>query len=405
MEKMFLELRIDIKKDNLSMMKKFDAVVGDTEQLRKEVAELRRNQHDTDTAVSSIDTKQQIQDGAVDSVVRDVENLREQVKILHNVVRKHDQINLLSELQDERQKLNSVRNNLLISGMDEVAEEDQTATAELVTDLFSQSMKMGKKIELTAERIGKATPRTVLVKLKNSQDKAEIFKHAKELKNIRNNKDGEIYVNSQLPPKLQEQKRWYRYLIKFNANQTTGKRNLTIKNGNLMVDGGQFFPAVVPPGTGETVFPLDERHVNAMKLHKGHDIKYGRCSFVGYSVLVRNIGDVRAAYTKVRRMNAEALSVVCGYRLPGLDFVHLRGCADDNEHGAGRCVYFTLENADVFNRAVFVVRRFGNKHLGPIRFKLIKDAAESAMGVHSASLPMTVTSRHIVKMSWMWNKK
>ena len=57
---------------------------------------------------------------------------------------------------------------------------------------------------VSAVRIGQAKPKAILVKLKNGKDKSDIFKHAKNLKEVRNSKDGEIYINSQLPPQLQD---------------------------------------------------------------------------------------------------------------------------------------------------------------------------------------------------------
>ena len=274
-----------------------------------------------------------------------------------------------------------MQGNLLISGLDEATDEAVSTTAEMVTDLFSQTMKVSRKIQIqSAVRIGKATPRTVLVKLQDSTDKGDIFKAAKNLKTVRNSHDGEIYVNSQLPAKLQEQKRWYRYLMKYNHSLTgTGKRTLSIKRGELYVDGAQYRPAVMPPSSAEVMFPLDPQHVDKVRLTRGEDFRKGNCKFVAYSMYAQTVADVRAAYTKVSRLNSAALHIAVGYRLAGADYISCRGCADDGEYGAGRTIYKVLEDANEFNQAIFVVRFYGNKHLGPIRFQLIADAARSAM--------------------------
>ena len=55
------------------------------------------------------------------------------------------------------------------------------------------------------------------------------------------------------------------------------------------------------------------------------------------------------------------------------------GAIDDNEHGAGRTVYFIMEENDIYNRAIFLVRHYGNKHLGPARFQAMKDAVRSVI--------------------------
>ena len=168
--------------------------------------------------------------------------------------------------------------------------------------------------------------------------------------------------------------------MRHNASLTgTNKLTLSMKRGELMVGDKTFIPAVRPPTIQDTVFPIDEKHIEKTKLQKGEEKKKGWCKFVGYSAEARNLADVRAAYTKVTRLNPSALSIACAYRLPGIDFLHLRGCVDDDEHGAGRAIYFLLEDSNIFNRVVFVVRYFGNRHIGPVRFQLIKDAARSAI--------------------------
>ena len=62
-----------------------------------------------------------------------------------------------------------------------------------------------------------------------------------------------------------------------------------------------------------------------------------------------------------------------------MDHISLCGYEDDDEHGAGCTIYKVLENKNTFNRAVFVVRHYGNKHLGPVHFQLIVGAAKSAI--------------------------
>ena len=279
--------------------------------------------------------------------------------------------------------MRDLRNNLIISGLDadDADAETETTTAEMVTDFFTQTMKIGTPIPLdSATRIGKSEPRTVLVRLTDAKDKGSIFKHAKNLKDVKNNKDQAYYVNNQLTPRLQEEQRWFRQLRRMNANLTgTRKREMNLKNGKLYVDSVEYKPSIHPPPIGEAVFPLDLAHVNKMQLIKGDVQNKGRCHFVGYAVKTETLADVRAAYTRVKRDNPNALHIACGYRLPGVDFVSLRGVADDGEHGAGRTIYGVLEDQNTFGVALYVVRYYGNKHIGPVRFQLISAAAKTAL--------------------------
>ena len=95
---------------------------------------------------------------------------------------------------------------------------------------------------------------------------------------------------------------------------------MKIKNGELLIDGAIYTPPVLPPVVSEQVFPVDMQHVNRMRVVKGDIQNKGRCHFVGYAATIGSVADVRAAYTKVKHENANALHVSCAYRLPGVDF-------------------------------------------------------------------------------------
>ena len=128
-------------------------------------------------------------------------------------------------MEVEEAKLNEVRNNSLISGLDEEDDEDVTATTQLVTEFFSQTMKVEENIDIkSANRIGKANPRTILVRLQNVKDKGAIFKKVSNLKEVRKSKDGPYYINNQLPPCLQERQQRFQQIMKYNAGLTGAAR-------------------------------------------------------------------------------------------------------------------------------------------------------------------------------------
>ena len=266
-------------------------------------------------------------------------------------------------------KSNELYNNLLISGLDEVENnESETTTAELVTDFFSQVMQISDTIELdSAKRIGRNKPKTVLVKLKDAKSKGIIFKSVGHLKDCRNNNDEKYYINNQLTPADQEKERKYRQMIRYNNNLAgVGKCDMEMRKGELYIDNQLYRQAVVAPSVQETMTPLDPVHIKRVKLYKGNVQRKGGCSFIGYCAPMISVADVREAYTKVTRLNSSATHICCAYRIPGLDFVNLRGYEDKGEHGAGRHMYYCLEEENIYNQAVFVARYYGNKHIGPL---------------------------------------
>ena len=385
MERMLLEMRLDMKKDLLRMMSQVGKVVHTADQLVTDVSDLKEAKSQVESRLIGIETIQVEDKVTINNLSTNVTQLQDQMRIMNGVMQKYSQSQMLDDTKEDIMKMQAVRDNLLISGLDEEKDETATTTAELVAGFFAHTMKIPASTSIkikSAERIGKAEPKMVKVKLQDGKDKQTIFKHAKNLKDARNAKDSPFYVNNQLTPKRQESERWARYLMKHNASLTgVGKRTMTMKRGQLLIDGSPYFAAVHPPSVSETIFPLDEKHVKRIQVYRGDNQHKGNCLFVGYAVHVSTVGDVRAAYTKITRIHSSALSVSCGYRIAGLDFVGLRGCADDKEHGAGRTLYFMLEGMDMFNMAVFCVRHFGNKHLGPVRFQIMKDAVSSAINL------------------------
>ena len=63
-----------------------------------------------------------------------------------------------------------------------------------------------------------------------------------------------------------------------------------------------------------------------------------------------------------------------GYRLFSPEgAVTKDGYHDDGEHGMGKTVRDTLLQNDAKNLIVFVTRHYGERHLGPKRFDIVKE--------------------------------
>lgn len=65
--------------------------------------------------------------------------------------------------------------------------------------------------------------------------------------------------------------------------------------------------------------------------------------------------------------------------MPGLDFTQVQGLVDDGEHGGGWVILDHMIQNKMINMAVFVVRYYGGKHIGPLRFQAIQKATEMAL--------------------------
>ena len=246
-------------------------------------------------------------------------------------------------------------------------------------------LRSGSAIPIIAAwRQGNAKPRAIVVNLQNIRDKGTIYKHAKNLKDARNTKDEKYFVNDQLPPSRQEIQRRQRAIAKHYKSQTgTATVNITYQKGQLLVNNTLYRKQVVCPTVEQLCSPENLSKVDACQLHEGETQKVGDCRFVPYSQEVASIEDVRNGYVKVKRMHPTGLSVMLGYNIPGSDYARLSDFYDDKEHGGGRVIWQVLTQSKITYRAIYVVRHYGGKHLGPTRFDAIRNATYSAIARNS----------------------
>ena len=305
--------------------------------------------------------------------------VREELKLLRGVISKHTQQLTLLGNKNEEKEFYSMRNNLMIQGIEEDDDEMNENVKQLVTDFFSQSMKIKRKISLlSAKRIGSQLPRVIQVTLEDVKDKGVIYKHSKNLKFLCNNNDDPYFINDHLPLGMQEEQRKKRGIIKNNKTLPDNDRaDFTWKRGELFINNRQYRDPVVPPTIEQVITPMEGG--DEVVINKGETQKNEGCQFTGYSAEIKTIDDVKKAYIKVQKNHPEALSIMCAYRIPGSDHPKLQNYQDDGEAGGGRVLFQLLLTSDIMHQAIYVVRHFGNKHLGPSRFESIQAAVRSAI--------------------------
>ena len=381
MERMFMEMRLEMKKDTATVLLQINNVSSDNNKLTIEVEKLKTDSKDMNSRLEHTQNVQEEFKKSIGDRKSEIEEVREEVHILKSIVQKQEQQLSLARSSNESVHMQTLRNRLFVTGIEKVEEENDDTTAELATNFLSQTMRVGKPIAIiSAVRKGNRAPRGIDITLKYAKDRNEILKHGKNLKDVRNGRNKPYHVNSQMPLSMQEQRRKHSKIIQMNSKLPDGaKRTITKKRDVLYIDNKVYTPAVTVPSVLETVSPHDKKRVQEIVVSPGEIQRKGGCRFLGYSAEVKDIRDVKAAYVKVKRMNPSALHVGLGYRLPGLDVSKQQSYEDDSEHGCGRVIFELLENSQIEHRAVFVVRYYGNEHLGPVRFSLIQAAAKSAI--------------------------
>ena len=81
-----------------------------------------------------------------------------------------------------------------------------------------------------------------------------------------------------------------------------------------------------------------------------------------------SIDQVNKAYQKLRIKYADATHISCAYHLQNPDGPTDQEAIDDGDYGIGRTILKSLKAKDCYELAVFVVRYYGNVHLGEMTF-------------------------------------
>ena len=378
MEFMMKSLRLDMKQDSLRLMKEMQAVTNSNTEIKEEISTLRAEKNALAVKVGEIETTQTKNVSTAQKNTTEISEVRDEVTILRGIVAKHSQeLSLLRQTNEEKEYF-SMRNNLMIQGIEEEDEETSEVLKQLVTEFFSQKMKIRKSIQITgARRIGSLSPKIIQITLNNVKDKGVIYKHSKNLKLLRNNNDEQYYINDHLPLGMQEKQRKRKGIIRHDKSLSDNDQSdFAWKKGELYINNKKYQDPINPPTVEQTIKPIEDGDVI---INKGEVQKNEGCRFLGYSAEVKTIRDVEIAYIKVRKQHPDALHVMEAHRIPGIPHSQLQNYQDDGEAGGGRALYQMLATSDIVHRAIFVVRYYGNHHLGPSRFESIQAAARSAI--------------------------
>ena len=166
---------------------------------------------------------------------------------------------------------------------------------------------------------------------------------------------------------------------------------INLAKGQLTIKGSTYRKLVEPPSATTLLkaTPADRGRWNKVRTIAGNVIRKEKCEFHGFSVVAGKIETIRDAYCKLKQMHGNARHIVCTYCLPGAnwpllqDYMDddelLQDYMDDDEFNAGSYLLKMLTEAEIFNRAVFVVRYYGGEHLGPSRFQAFVEVAQSAI--------------------------
>ena len=132
---------------------------------------------------------------------------KEQVNLLTNMVIHNEEIGEEHLSRILKPELRSMKNNILITGLDELPHEQSVST---VTKLFKDHLKLDNIMIDDAFRIGTGDTRPMLVKLTDYKQKKDIFANANKLRTVKNIDGNPVFINNHLPEQINEEKRQHR---------------------------------------------------------------------------------------------------------------------------------------------------------------------------------------------------
>ena len=228
---------------------------------------------------------------------------------------------------------------------------------------------------------GKGEYRTLVFQLKYPRDKGTLFAHVKNLKGIKNGDDKSFQIREHLSPKEFADRKKKRQLYATNKKSTISKLTMSFEKSKLKVNNEEFASEIRPPSVRQVIFPTTEDLANRLRVNvvQGDMVEVEGQQFIGYTACVQTLTDVNAAYARVCAQHTDARHVVGACRLPGEAWHILQDYNDDDEHRLGAELLHVLASCKIYNRAVFVARKYDGSHIGVKRIDAMVKAATSAI--------------------------
>ena len=261
--------------------------------------------------------------------------------------------------------------------------DTEASAATMAANFFKNQLKIEQEIKLSdVYKSGKGKFKTIVIQLQSIRDRALIFSHVKNLKNVVNEVDRPYQIKEHMTAKAFAAKKRQQSLLAKNKKLSAAETLvMNVQKQQLQVAGVPYKKSIHPPSCAETLDPSTVMLTRqlAVELAIGDEVRKENQVFVGYAACVKTMEDVNAGYAKVVSLCPQARHVLGACLIPGRDFHVLADFHDDDEHGIGAELLNILEGSDLINRAVYIARFYDGTHIGPLRVEAILEAAHLAL--------------------------
>ena len=399
MDEKFNLLMCAINKMNTNFHLKFEELQNSnnitTQSLTKRLETYETNYENLHTAMNDehdgILPRMRDAEASVTDLTTRIENLEEahvvlpdQIALLSGTAQVHDRQVTTPHHKVTDLPARSMSKNIIISGITgDNKEEDCTQN---VLEFFIEKLQFEidiKDIEDT-HHLGTKIPgklRRIIAKLAPHVQK-KVFDFTKNLKGLKNELNEFYRVWPQFPEPIdterQEKQQKVAQVRKFNQNveDETKKIKIEFKKGTLHLNGKPQRKHIIPPTVTQLLNVSSDLQAKLDKVAPVHSnqIKDKYSSFQGFALRVNNITDICHAYLRIKQLNPEADHIMLAYTIKEHSGHH-----DHGEHKAAGHMLQILQDRNLSNVAVFVVRVYGGIPLGQKRFLHIEKSTREAL--------------------------
>ena len=193
------------------------------------------------------------------------------------------------------------------------------------------------------------------------------------------------YINEYVPAEIGEKRRRERQIFNDNEQTTANKLEMSLFRGGLKIQNQVYKNKVVVPNEADILL-MAQKDIDtlvALKVHPGKNIIEAGNFFTGYTAAVSTFKEINELYIHLKLMHPGADHIVCTFNIPGVERHYCANYCDAGETGAGKRILNMMEENNITNRVIFVVRYAGRGKLGAKRFELYLKAAETAVNDNS----------------------
>ena len=283
------------------------------------------------------------------------------------------------EQRIENMELSSARNSVVISNFD--CGQKKWEKIRDLYDMFNSYLNIEVSID-DVFPVGNQTPPNLVVVLQSGEDKRQLFRVKKLLKDYVTSSGKPCYINDYIPAATTEKRRRQEDIIYQNDKKDdSSKLNIQYAPGGIKIQNATYTKKVNPPTPKEVLEAATDRCDQIMKIAitAGQEHKKDGNRFVGFVTAAKSHKVIRDAYVRMKLSCPSAKHIICAYNLDGQEDHYCQDYHDNGDHGMARHVLSLMQQYNIRNYAVFVARFVSQTKIFSDRIGLYLKAAASAI--------------------------